>query len=114
MNRFGIAVVAFIGIIFLLAAADTVRKAAQDPGGIRWWRVIGGLLVIYGGAAFFGQGLASVGGVRFLGPSFEWPVGVSHIVAADSQGRRVVAMSTCGRVQAYSADGRFLNGWFFA
>ena len=107
-----IAIFALIGLGFVFIALDGVRKAGGKQRGRRWTEIVCGLLVAYGGVAFFAQALAAAGGLRFLGPSVEWPVGTPDAVTEDSQGRRVASLAGCGRIQVYANDGQFLKGWF--
>jgi len=111
-HALGLAVVTLIGVIVLLAAVQGAWREAQAPGGPSWARIGFAALVIYGGMGFFGQGLAALGGLWFVGPTVEWPVGVPDNVTLDSHGRRVVTLTACGRLQIYTSDGTFLRGWF--
>lgn len=111
-HALGIALVTLVALIFVLGAVESVRRKSRSRGGFRARDIGFAVLMSYGGIAFFSQILATVGGLWFIGPSFEWPVGVPDAVTLDSQGRRIAALTTCGRIQVYSEDGRFLRGWF--
>jgi hypothetical protein len=111
-HAFGLALVTLIGVTFLLAAVQSAWRGAQAPGGPSWVRIGFATLVFYGGIGFFGQGLAALGGLWFVSPTVEWPVGVPDDVTIDSQGRRVVTLTACGRIQIYAGDGTFVRGWF--
>jgi hypothetical protein len=73
--------------------------------------ILGSLLCVVGGAAFFGLALSCYGGLDGLGESFEWPMGTPQGVLTMPGGVRVVPHPPSGRVQIYDDHWRFLRGW---
>jgi hypothetical protein len=73
---------------------------------------VSAFLGLYGLVAFFAQMLAAMGGLWFIGPSVEWPVGEADQVAHTSDGHMLVPVIPSGRVQVYDDNGRFVRGWF--
>ena len=71
-------------------------------------------LFVYGGLAFALQAVGAWGGLGFLPNSLEWPVGYVDGVVADSAGRLVVPLDTCGRIQLYDRNREFIRGWAIA
>jgi hypothetical protein len=101
----------FIGGTFVGAATVSLFVRLRESPRRHVWRVLCTLVLIYGGLGFFGQALAAAGGLSFLNPSVEWPVGFASGVVRDSGGRYIVPHWS-GRVQVYDTEGRFQRGWF--
>jgi hypothetical protein len=107
---FGQWVVAAIAALFLLSVARLLFVA--PPARRRWAHYCGPLLILYGGAGFFFQGLAGTGTLPFVPASTEFPVLWPSANVRDTQGQTIIGMAAAGRVQVYDARGRFLRGWF--
>lgn len=72
---------------------------------------IGLLLILYGGAGFFGSAFMAGGGSAMVDESFEWPFGTVSGVLKASDGTLYAPHESSGRIQAYDAERRFLRGW---
>lgn len=92
----------------ILFAFQTDRKTA-----LRYWlRIVGGSMMALGALGFFGSALSSSGGLSWLGPSFEWPVGSADNVLVMPNHDYVVPVVAPARIQVYGPDWKFLRGWY--
>ena len=107
-----IGIVVLIGVIFVGLSIRSFKNGPRAVGRLRGLQIVAISLLCYGGIAFFAQGAAAVGGAAFVGRSLAWPPGFSNEVLVDSHGHSVAPLPTCGRIQVYDADGKFLRGWF--
>ncbi len=64
-----------------------------------------------GGIGFFGSGVSALGGLNWLGPSFEWPVGYTTEAVTTKNALHIVPHTASGRVQIYDANWKFIRGW---
>jgi hypothetical protein len=112
MHIFAIVFILSFAALFLGAMTLSLFRRCEESAGRRLLETAFTLLAMYGAFAFFAQALSSCGGLWFLGPSIEWPVGYSLSVIRDSHGQFIVPIASAGRVQVYDARGRFLRGWF--
>ncbi|MCC6795328.1 MAG: hypothetical protein IT366_09440 [Candidatus Hydrogenedentes bacterium] len=69
------------------------------------------LLAIVGAVGFFGAAISATGGLNWLPPTFEWPMGRASGVITLDNGMHAVPHAPTGRLQIYSADWRFIRGW---
>ena len=74
-------------------------------------KYFGIILVIYGGLAFTGWGMAILDQIPGFSP-VNWPMGTVSGVVQDSTGRYVAANTAYGRVQVYDQDKNFITGWY--
>jgi hypothetical protein len=107
-----IAIVSLIGLFSLIGILAFRKMWMDSSGPRRWIQLVCFAIVAYGGGAFLTPFAASAGGLWFVGPQFEWPVGVPEEVVEDSGGRRIVALMPMGRIQVYTRAGVFERGWF--
>jgi hypothetical protein len=77
----------------------------------RWLGVLGLMLVTYGVVGFGMSFGGAVGGLGWLPKTIEWPVVYAAQILPVEDGRFVVALPNCGRVQVYDTEMRFLCGW---
>jgi hypothetical protein len=112
MNALFIILVLIIGGTFIAGAAAALLAGLRERGLRRVLWLLCASLILYGGVAFFGQALSATGGLSFLGPSFEWPMGYVRGVVRDSAGRYIAIHGPAGRIQVYDNQGRFVRGWF--
>lgn len=71
----------------------------------------GSILLFLGGLGWFGSALSAWGGLDWLPPSFEWPVGTSDRVITMPGGEHVAPLVFSARVQVYDRNLKFLRGW---
>jgi len=112
MHPLSILLILFIGGALLFVSVPQIFLDAKKAHGRR--RVLlalGGLLLAVGLAGFFGSALSAVGGLNWLRPSFEWPVGFASGVITTKDRTHIVPHTPSGRIQVYDADWRFLRGW---
>jgi hypothetical protein len=106
-----IALILLIGGTFIVAAAIAPFVNRYRRRGMRVAAALASVLLIVGAAGFFGRALSAAGGLNWLPPSFEWPVGYADGVVSMPGGTHVVPHTPSGRVQVYDQDWRFVRGW---
>ena len=99
------------GAILFICVPSIFRDAKKVTGARRLLTVTGGLLVAIGVVGFFGSALSSVGGLNWLGTTFEWPIGFASGVITTEQGIHVIPHTPSGRIQLYDRNWKFLRGW---
>jgi len=82
-----------------------------ETGGKRWLTGLAGIFVIVGALGFFGSFISASGGLNWLPPSFEWPVGRATGVVSTKDHFFVVPHTPSGRVQVYDRNWKFVRGW---
>jgi hypothetical protein len=112
LNAFGILVIVLMLGVFVASAGATIWDARTVTGPARWCKLIGGVLLAIGAIGFFGMALSATGGLRWLPPTFEWPVGDAKGIVDLPDGRHVVPLQPSNRIQLYSSDWKFLRGWW--
>lgn len=100
----GVLITAFTGLL-VVAASRGLKFDVSDPAG---W-LMGGLIIVGGGGVF--ASMLSVMGPLQLPHSYEWPVGYVRGVVTTPEGNYVVPLWSCGRVQIYDPQWRFICGW---
>ena len=105
-------IVWFVGGFFILSTLLSLVCLRGEKPPFQVCYVLSVVLTLVGVVDFCASWLGPSGGLGFLPASFEWPVGVSEEALVDSQGRFVVHLAHCGRIQLYGADRRFIRGWF--
>jgi hypothetical protein len=104
--------VSVIGVSFIAGTAVATYAAFRKTRGWRRWAYpISGLLMAIGAVGFFGAGFSALGGLNWLGQSFEWPVGYNGQILKLADGTYVVPLDHAGRVQVYDPDWRFRRSW---
>ena len=78
---------------------------------MRFVAAFANIMLGVGGAGFLGSALSALGGLNWLPPSFEWPVGYGSGIISMPDGTHVVPHRSSGRVQVYDPQWRFLRGW---
>ena len=96
---------------FVGAAVYGLVKARRLSLPRQIMHAIGLLILLYGGAGFFGSGFMAGGGSAMVDESFEWPFGTVSGVLKASDGTLYAPHESSGRIQAYDAGRRFLRGW---
>jgi len=99
------------------SAARRKMYRAQRRTAPRWAyvpTVLATLLALVGVISFIAPFIAVVGGLNWLPPSFEWPVGHAAGVTTMRNGYHVVLLDGAPRIQVYDPNWRFVRGWFFA
>ena len=91
-----------------LAAYQSPKRSGRK----RWLTAVGGGLAVIGGLGFLGAAFSAAGGLRWLPPDFEWPVGFANGVLTTLDGSHVVPHTPTGRIQVYDPDWKFVTGWF--
>jgi hypothetical protein len=68
--------------------------------------ILGGILLVTGGGAFFSSGFSSA-----IPTSFEWPVGHASQIIQLPNGQQVAVHESSGRLQVYDSQWHFIRGW---
>lgn len=96
----------------IAAAVAWGARAWKSPDrGLRCIGIVAAAVFAAGWTGFFGCALASGGGMNWLPPSFEWPVGWSSGSVRLTDGRWAVPQAYAGRVQIYDPALHFVRGW---
>ena len=112
MHPLSIILVLLVGVPLLVICVPAMLSDARRERGVR--RVLMTLaaaFVAIGVVGFFGSALSAVGGLNWLKPSFEWPVGYVSGVVTTPAGIHIVPHTPSGRVQLYDSEWRFIKGW---
>lgn len=96
---------------FILVAASIPFSSQCETGWKRWLAILGSFFLVVGATGFFGSALSAFGGLNCLPNSFEWPVGSSEGVISTPEGKHIVPLTSCGRIQVYNPDWSFVTGW---
>lgn len=109
LNYFFTAFPLIIGGIFVgFALYYAVRSLWRLRGSRKFFGLVGGILVAYGGVAWFGIAFSAFGG---LPATFEWPVGRADQLIPLSDGHRIAIHPASAHIQLYDRDWKFLYGW---
>lgn len=111
MHWFSIILILIIGGVWISAPILFIFQTGSKTALKYWLRIVGGSFMALGALGFFGCALSSSGGLSWLGPSFEWPVGSSDNVLVMPDHEYVVPVIAPGRIQVYGPDWKFLRGW---
>jgi hypothetical protein len=111
MHYFSVILILFILAAWLYGAISGGIDAAKIPGPIKWLRIFGFTLMAIGAVGFFGSGVGASGGLNWLPPTFEWPVGSANGVIEMPDHEFVVPLQGPSRVQVYDQNLKFLRGW---
>jgi hypothetical protein len=111
MNLFDITMTLLIGGLFMVFAAVAPFAERYRTRGLRLLAVFASFVLLVGAAGFFGSALSAAGGLNWLPPSFEWPVGYARGIVSLPDGRHVVPHTPSGRVQVYDPNWHYLRGW---
>jgi hypothetical protein len=87
-------------------------QSRERSGRKRWLTAVGGGLAVIGGLGFLGAAFSAAGGLRWLPPDFEWPIGFANGALTTLDGKHVVPHTASGRIQVYDPDWKFVTGWF--
>jgi hypothetical protein len=104
-NPFTIAIGGFLVALGLYAA---VRSLWRARGHRKFVGFVGGILVAYGIAAFYGLAYSASGR---LPATFEWPVGRADQLIQTPDGRRIAVHQASARIQVYDRDWKLLRAW---
>jgi hypothetical protein len=69
---------------------------------------VGGVLIAYGIAAFYGAAISAGGS---LPATFDWPIGRADQLIQAPDGRRIAVHPASAHIQVYDPDWKFLRGW---
>jgi hypothetical protein len=97
--------------VWLLSAVGGFWAARKEPRKVAWVLRAAALLLVVGGLGFFGSALSAMGGLNWLPPSFEWPVGYAPGVVSTGDYYYVVPLGAAGRIQIYDSEWKFIRGW---
>ncbi len=111
MHFIFILLVVIIGSTFVGFAFFYAFRSPTHNRGRKWLQVTGGLLLAFGGLGFFGSALSASGGLGWLPPTFEWPVGYAKNVLLMPVHRYAVPLTASGRIQIYDMNWGYLRGW---
>jgi hypothetical protein len=109
----GAVIFGFMIAFTTIGAVTWDRWVTLSKEATRTRRVIANMgfaLMIYGGNAFMIQALAATGMFMSIPSHWNLPMGYGSCVRDNQQ--QQFCVSTAGRVQKYSAEGRFIKGWF--
>lgn len=99
------------GAILFLCIPRIFKEAAKKKGSRRYLIAAGGMFMAVGVIGFFGSGVSALGGLNWMRPSFEWPIGYTTQAVTTKHGLHIVPHTPSGRVQVYDAKWKFLRGW---
>jgi hypothetical protein len=74
--------------------------------------IIGSVLILFGILGFFGGALSSLGVLKWVSNSFEFPLAHISDMELNKDGDLFVIAGFYGRVQKYDQNGDFVLGWF--
>ena len=111
MHLFDILFILIIGGVWLSAPILFAFQPGRRTALKYWLRILGGSIMALGALGFFGSALSASGGLSWLGPSFEWPVGSSDNVLVMPGHEYVVPVVAPARIQVYGPDWKFQRGW---
>jgi YD repeat-containing protein len=111
MDVISIALILLILAVGIGTAFYRLYAARLLTGWKRWLAISASLLLMLGMAGFLGAALSASGGLNWLPPSFEWPVGLANGIVSTKDNRLVVPHVSSGRVQVYDQDWTFLRSW---
>lgn len=111
MHFFGIAIIGLLGSAVILGVLYNLLEILRKPRSNKFVTGLASALIIIGALGFFGAGLSCAGGLDWLPPSFEWPVGYASGVVAMPDGTHVVPHFPSGRIQVYDRNWHFQRGW---
>jgi len=96
---------------WLFLGVWSLCSVKTETGASRGLIGLAGIFVIVGALGFFGSFLSAAGGLNWLPPSFEWPVGLASGVVSTKDHFFVVPHTPSGRVQVYDRHWKFVRGW---
>lgn len=111
MQAFSLLLEAILAMCSVGAFAITLVQARTKP-----WRkaILTGVacvLAIVGAVGFFGAAFSATGGLNWLPPTFEWPMGRASGVVTLTNGLHAVPHAPTGRLQIYDSDWHYVRGW---
>ncbi len=112
MHPLSIVLILMIGgtILFLIVPA-IIHDAKKQIGIRKLLTATGAMLISIGVIGFFGSGLSSLGGLNWLGATFEWPAGFVSGAITTKDGIHIVPHTPSGRIQLYDTNWKFIRGW---
>lgn len=111
MRLLWIVIVLLIGSAFVGGSALIAYRSKAYTGKKRWLTTAGGICLAVGGLGFFATTLSGLGGLRWLSPTWEWPVSSARGIIVMPDGKHVIPLKSAGRIQVYDPTWKFLRGW---
>lgn len=106
---FGFFILGFFGFwFFSFFRGKSWSFEAMAP--VAWLTVLMFVVTSIGFGGLLASFLSAVGPLQFSA-SWEWPAGYVRGVITTPNGRHVVPLWPCGRVQIYDSGWRFIRGW---
>ena len=91
--------------MLFLCIPQIFKDAAKKQGGRRYLIAAGATLMAIGIIGFFGSGVSALGGLNWLGPFFEWPVGYTTEAVTTKTGLHIVPHTASGRIKSTMQTG---------
>lgn len=111
MQAFSLLLEAALALCFVGAFAITLVQARTKPLPKAILTGVACALAIVGAVGFFGAAISATGGLNWLPPTFEWPMGRAHGVVTLENGMHAVPHAPTGRLQLYDGQWRYIRGW---
>jgi hypothetical protein len=103
---------AIFAVVFLGLTVWQAVRVYRAEGTRKKMAVVGGAMMLVGGAGFLGTMLVSLGAITPPN-TFQWPAGMAPVVFTAS-GEAVVPIVPAGRIQIYDSSWHFKRGWQIA
>ncbi len=97
--------------LLALKAEKSISLEANKGFAPQFVKYVAKTLMVIGMGGFLLTWLSAAGGVNWLPPSFEWPVGYSDKVIETGNGLYVVPLP-CSRIQVYDPNWKFMRSWY--
>ena len=111
MQALSLLLEATMALCFVAAFAITLVQTRTKPLRKALLTGVACVLAIVGAVGFFGAAISATGGLNWLPPTFEWPMGRASGVVTLENGMHAVPHAPTGRLQVYDAEWRYVRGW---